>query len=86
MAAMRSDNLNMTKAPPLRGFCFPAIRQGYSRDALHQYPCHIVVEQHSQLLSLGTRRGAHVLAKSICASIFSEDLGSAGLVLSSCGH
>ena len=23
---------------------FPAIRQGYSRDALHQYPCHIVVE------------------------------------------
>nr|DAW00300.1 MAG TPA: hypothetical protein [Caudoviricetes sp.] len=31
------------KTPPVRGFCFPAIRQGYSRDALHQYPCHIVV-------------------------------------------
>lgn len=26
----------------MRGFCFPAIRQGYSRDAEHQYPCHIV--------------------------------------------
>nr|DAE89353.1 MAG TPA: hypothetical protein [Caudoviricetes sp.] len=25
-------------------FCFPATRPGYSRDALHQYPCHIVVE------------------------------------------
>ena len=62
MAAMRSDNLNMTKAPPLRGFCFPAIRQGYSRDALHQYPCHIVVERHQQLLSLGTRRGFFVSA------------------------
>lgn len=56
MAAMRSDNLNMTKAPPLRGFCFPAIRQGYSRDALHQYPCHIVVLQ-TKPESLGTRRG-----------------------------
>nr|DAL19063.1 MAG TPA_asm: hypothetical protein [Caudoviricetes sp.] len=32
--------------PALRGFCFPAIRQGYSRDALHQYPCHIVVERY----------------------------------------
>lgn len=62
MAAMRSDNLNMTKAPPLRGFCFPAIRQGYSRDALHQYPCHIVAEQQPQLLSLGTRRGFFVSA------------------------
>ena len=56
MAAMRSDNLNMTKAPPLRGFCFPAIRQGYSRDVLHQYPCHIVVLQ-TKPESLGTRRG-----------------------------
>ena len=26
-----------------RGFCFPAIRQGHSREALHQYPSHIVV-------------------------------------------
>lgn len=46
MAVMRSDNLNMTKAPPVRGFCFPAIRQGYSRDALHQYPCHIAECQY----------------------------------------
>lgn len=30
------------ESPASRGFCFPAIRQGYSRDALHQYPCHIV--------------------------------------------
>lgn len=85
MAVMRSDNLNMTKASPLRGFCFPAIRQGYSRDALHQYPCHIVVLQ-TKPESLGTHRGAQVLAKNIYASIFSEDLGSAGLVLSSGWH
>jgi hypothetical protein len=31
------------ESPASRGFCFPAIRQGYSRGALHQYPCHIVV-------------------------------------------
>ena len=61
MAAMRSDNLNITKAPPLRGFCFPAIRQGYSRDALHQYPCRIVVLQ-TKPESLGTRRGFVVSA------------------------
>lgn len=50
-AAAKSDNLNITKTPHLRGFCFPAIRQGYSRDALHQYPCHIVVLQKNQQAS-----------------------------------
>ena len=38
----KANNLNITRTPPARGFCFPAIRQGYSRGALHQYPCHIV--------------------------------------------
>lgn len=33
------------ESPASRGFCFPAIRQGYSRGALHQYPCHIVEDQ-----------------------------------------
>nr|DAL35252.1 MAG TPA_asm: hypothetical protein [Caudoviricetes sp.] len=28
---------------------------------MHQYPCHIVVERHPQLLSLGTRRGFSIL-------------------------
>ncbi|ECC1654856.1 hypothetical protein [Salmonella enterica] len=31
MAATKSDNLNMMRTPPMRGFCYPAIRQGYSR-------------------------------------------------------
>ncbi|PLP23434.1 hypothetical protein CWM88_24100 [Klebsiella pneumoniae] len=44
-----------------RGFCFPAIRQGYSRDALHHYPCHIIVLQ-TKPESLGTRRGFFVSA------------------------
>ena len=44
-----SDNLITTKTPQERGFCFPAIRQGYSRDALHQYPCHSVGEFYAGL-------------------------------------
>ena len=31
----------LLKASLRRDFCFPAIRQGYSRDALHQYSCRI---------------------------------------------
>lgn len=54
----------------MRGFCFPAIRQGYSRDALHQYPCHIVVERQPQLQSLGIRRGFIICA--IWSGLLSE--------------
>lgn len=44
MAAMKSDlHSGHFESPASRGFCFSAIRQGYSPDALHQYPCHIVV-------------------------------------------
>ena len=38
------------ESPASRGFCFPAIRQGYSRGALHQYPCHIVVSLNIPVL------------------------------------
>ncbi len=40
ITAMAGHNLTNSKTSLRRGFCFPAIRQGYSRDALHQYPCH----------------------------------------------
>ncbi len=40
ITAMTGNNLTNSKTSLRRGFCFPAIRQGYSRDALHQYPCH----------------------------------------------
>lgn len=40
ITAMTGHNLTNSKTSLRRGFCFPAIRQGYSRDALHQYPCH----------------------------------------------
>lgn len=50
-AATKSDNLNITRTPLARGFCFPAIRQGYSRGALHQYPCHIAVLRKNQQAS-----------------------------------
>lgn len=48
LAELRRDGSELkrqfenNKSPAGRGFCFTAIRQGYSRGALHQYPCHIV--------------------------------------------
>lgn len=38
MAATKSDNLNTMRTPPTRGFCFPAIRQGYSRTCYGTVP------------------------------------------------
>lgn len=38
MAATKSDNLNMMRTPPTRGFCYPAIRQGYSRTCYGTVP------------------------------------------------
>lgn len=64
-AAAKSDNLNITKTPHLRGFYFPAIRQGYSRDALHQYPCHIVVNRIIDLLRLTVALRSGAIAPSV---------------------
>lgn len=43
MAALRSDNLNMTKAPPVGAFAFRRYDRGIRERATAQYPCHIAV-------------------------------------------
>nr|DAP67536.1 MAG TPA: hypothetical protein [Caudoviricetes sp.] len=58
MAELRHDGSDekrqsdIIEKPALRVFCFPAIRQGYSRGALHQYPCHIVEKQNISSLAI----------------------------------
>lgn len=69
-AAAKSDNLNKTKTPHLRGFCFPAIRQGYSRDALHQYPCHIAECQYFGSFAWGPRKLSFLLQLMLSSPLF----------------
>ena len=42
MAASLSDNLIITRAPPVGAFAFRRYDRGIREGALHQYPCHIV--------------------------------------------
>lgn len=41
MAANLSDNLNITKAPPVGAFALRRYDRGIREGALHQYPCRI---------------------------------------------
>jgi hypothetical protein len=38
-----SDNLNISKAPPVGAFVLRRYDRGIREGALHQYPCHIAV-------------------------------------------
>nr|DAI69974.1 MAG TPA: hypothetical protein [Caudoviricetes sp.] len=42
MAANLSDNLKITKAPPVGAFALRRYDRGIREGALHQYPCHMV--------------------------------------------
>lgn len=41
MAANLSDNLKITKAPPVGAFALRRYDRGIREGLLHQYPCHI---------------------------------------------
>lgn len=41
MAANLSDNLKITKAPPVGAFALRRYDRGIREGVLHQYPCHI---------------------------------------------
>ena len=45
MAANLSDNLKITKAPPVGAFALRRYDRGIREGVLHQYPCHIVALQ-----------------------------------------